>query len=177
MKNVNVLKFIGEGGVKKGDREYHELFVSCSPADCGECESIDELVKTLRTSVVQGIDNYFDTDEDPGEAAAFNEESPFIQEIRQLKSMDEISTITINCDLWSAGKHNYKHYTYYMDSKETVYDHGGVKINVDEVGGGSHIMQFPSFIKGDNQGQAKVEDQKGYDADVPMPAVITRGFW
>ena len=177
LKNGNVLKFIGEGGVKKGDREYHELFVSCSPAECGKCKNIDELVKTLRTSVVQGLNNYFDADEDPGEAAVFNEDSSFIKEIRQLKSMDEINTITINSDLWSAGKHNYKHYTYYMDSKETVYDHGGVKIEVDKVGGGSHIMQFPEFIKGDNQGQAIVEDQKGYDADVPMPAVITRGFW
>ncbi len=78
-----------------GHREYHELFVSYSPADCGECESIDKLVKTLRTSVVQGIDNYFDTDEDPGEAAVFNEDSPFIKEIRQLKSMDEINTIIL----------------------------------------------------------------------------------
>ncbi len=74
-------------------------------------------------------------------------------------------------------KHHYDHYTYYMDNKETVYDQGGDEIEIDEVGGDLHVMWFPTFVKSENMGQAKVEDHKGYDADVPMPAVITRGFW
>ncbi len=177
LKDGNVIRFIGEGGVNKGDREYHQLFASCQPDMFSRCTDTEDLAQYFRRTVVQGLETFYDPGEDPGEAAVFTDDSRFIKEIRQIKSMDDIKTITINADLWSAGKHNYKHYTYYMDDGETVYDHGGPEMYGDELGGGTHITQFPSFIKGDNQGQAAVEDHKGYDADVPMPEVIKRGFW
>lgn len=170
LKNGKILKFFGTGGTGEGDEEYHELVANCSPSEYGESASVDELIELLRVSVVQGLDSFFDVYEDPGEAAVFEEDSPFIQDIREIQSMDEIKAITVNGDLWGRnGQHQYGHYTYYMDEGKLVYDEGGKEIISEGTGGKIDIEVEDTDDECDNPGKADVKEFEGFDADVPLP--------
>ena len=170
LKNGEVLKFMGDGGVGEGDEEFYELTVNKSPEALGKCGSIDELIKMLQHSVVQGSDTYYDDDEEP-EDLVITDDGAIIEGLKNLKSMDDIETITINGDLFGRGEqHQYKHYTYYRDRRTTVYDEGGDEDIYDEGTGGSiGFYGSRNWKEADDFGNTEVEEYEYYDDDVGFP--------
>ena len=176
LKNGNVLKFMGDGGVGEGMEDYAELTVNESPEALGKCESIDDLIKMLQRSVVEGSDTYYDEGEEP-EYPVLDDREPIIDGLRKLNSMDEIETITINGDLFGRGEqYQYKHYTYYRDKKETVYDEGGDEYINDEGTGGRIGFDTPSSFytpdswkKAEGFGETAIEEFEYFDEDVAFP--------
>lgn len=170
LKNGNVLRFMGDGGVGEGTEEYYELTVNESPETLGKCKSIDDLIKMLQRSVVQGHDTYYDKSEEP-EDLVLDDYEPIIDGLRKLDSMDEIDTITINGDLFGRGEqYQYKHYTYYRDKKITVYDEGGDEyINDEGTGGSIRFYKTDKWKKADNFGETAIEEYEYFDEDVVLP--------
>ena len=171
LKNGKVLKFMGDGGVGENSEEYYELTANASPEELGQCESIDELIRLLQRSVVQGWDTYYGEDEEPDEKVIEDYEE-IIEGLKELNSMDEIATITINGDLFGRGEqYQYKHYTYYRDKKVTVYDEGGDEYINDE-GTGGHIAFYGSgkWKKAEGFGNTEVDEYEYFDDDVYLPA-------
>ena len=169
LKNGKTLKFSGDGGVGEGDERFYELTVNESPEKLGTCGSIEELIRMLKRSVTQG-GTYYGEDEEP-EDPVLEDDDDLIEGLRELDSMDEISTITINGDLFGRGdQYQYKHYTYYRDKKVTAYDEGGVEYLIDEGTGGSIGFYVPQkWKKTDGFGKAIIEEYDYYDEDVALP--------
>lgn len=84
------LEWEGASDVGEGSWEYIQLSARKSPKELGESRSIDELVEMLKESVGQGIADY-----DEGFEPIFTDGDSFIQSLKGLSSMDEISSITI----------------------------------------------------------------------------------
>lgn len=164
LKNGKVLKFRGESGVGEYGEEYYELAAKASPAKLAESSSVQELIEALQASVVE--DGVFG--DNPREA--LGEADSLIKGLRSLSSMDEIEKITINGDTYGRGdQHQYKHYTYYMDSGVMTQDIGGDEYIYAE-GTGGEIQFYDKGIPGRNYGNAYDKGLRlsnhGYDQDV-----------
>lgn len=97
------------------EQEYGYLVATKSPAELGQCSSIDELKDLLRTAI------RIDDNEVPDEE--YCEEIPeFIEEVGGLSSMDDIKTISVSS--WLHGHSEAEQtevYTYYRDQGVTVH--------------------------------------------------------
>lgn len=87
-KDGNVVEWTGMSDCGEGAYDYMELAVAKSPKELGKCSTIDEMLEMIKISVGEG----WDIDEIK---PIFNDDSKFIQEIKEYDSMDEIKTITI----------------------------------------------------------------------------------
>ena len=92
-----------------------------------------KLIEMLKSSIVQGEE--YDDDSD-GNNSVIEDSDSIIEGLKRLKSMDDISFITVYGDLFGRdNQHQYWHHTYYRDRNTTAYDEGGEDVYSEGTGG------------------------------------------
>ena len=163
LKNGKVLKFMGDSGVGEYEETYYKLAALKSPDMLGSSDSIEALIQALKESVV--------SEKRSGNVQVLTDEEPMIQGLRNIQSMDEIDTITVNGDLYGAQEeYQYWHYTFYRDKKKTAYDEGGEDFDSEGTGGRIGFRVSGKKIKGEDFGEMGDDGyHQGTDKDVMIP--------
>lgn len=92
LTNGETIEWEGVSDCGEGMWEYYQLSARKSPQELGSSKSIDELISMLKESVGQGLLDY---DEEEEFEEIFSDDDAFIQSLKKLSSMDDISKITI----------------------------------------------------------------------------------
>lgn len=165
LKNGKVLKFIGDSGVGENEETYYKLAALKGPEMLGESDSIEKLIQGLKESIVSERRN--------GNIPVLTDEEPMIKGLRNIQSMDEIDTITINGDLYGDAdeeEYQYWHYTYYRDKKKTAYDEGGEDFDSEGTGGRIGFRVSGEKVKGEDFGEMcddGYQSETDWDVDIP----------
>ena len=175
LKNGRTLKFVGDSGIGEGDETYYQLAALKSPEELSRSASIEDLVQALQSSVVEEDAYDWETDTHT-DKKVLNEETALIKGLRKVKSMDDISTITINGDLYGRDddEQQYWHYTYYRDRGITVYDEGGEDFYQEGTGGRINRFSTKKALEGKNYGEYRGRG-KGFDKDVEPDEEMFQG--
>lgn len=120
LNNGEIIEWNGVSDCGEGSCQYYLLAAKKSPKELGECDSIDSLIRMVKTSIVEGYDEFEDDEEEP----VLGDNSDIVQTLRKLSSMDDIKTITIEgyedtfCNLEEGPYANDDIVTYSMKDKE-----------------------------------------------------------
>lgn len=90
LTNGEVISWEGVSDCGEGSYDYGQLSTRKSPKELGSCDSIESLIEMVKGSVGEGILDYGE-----GFAPIFSDDSPIIESLKKLTSMDDIAKITI----------------------------------------------------------------------------------
>ena len=99
LKNGEVLKFVGDSD-GEAPSTYHGLTTRATPKQLGNSKSIDELIQALKESIV--VEKRGHT-----YSPVLIDDDPIIKGLKNVKSMDEIDTVTINIDTYGYDEEEY----------------------------------------------------------------------
>ena len=99
LKNGNKIEWRGAADGGEGGYQYVELSARKSPEELGSCNTIDELIEMLKSSVGEGLLSTQMEAENMGEDFTFHpvfeDDSEFIRTLKEVKKMEDIESITI----------------------------------------------------------------------------------